>query len=261
MKPIYLFLFSISLLSAQTQEAYFAYLEKLKMPNGSYQQGEIEVVVDPEQIAKIEEIQKKRLIRQGMPEPEAAQCSKTGIISKDTYWVWIRDAVYFPKGIPGTYDRLIKLEGSGAVMLPLLRNGRLVVNLTFRHATRSWELELPRGSGKKGETLEQTAIRELKEETGLEADTLVKLGELASNTGMNNAVVPVFLGRVSKQGLTDREYCEVIADVLSFTKEELKQGLLDGFIEVSLHGKKQKVPLRDPYIAFAILQAEMRKLI
>lgn len=256
-----LFLFSISLLSAQTQEAYFAYLKKLKMPNGSYQQGEIEVVVDPQEIAKIEEIQKKRLIRQGMPESEAAQCSKTGIISKDTYWVWIRDAVYFPKGIPGTYDRLIKLEGSGAVMLPVLRNGRLVVNLTFRHATRSWELELPRGAGKTGETLEQTAIRELKEETGLEADTLVKLGELASNTGMNNAVVPVFLGRVSKQGLTDREYCEVIADVLSFTKEELKQGLLDGFIEVSLHGKKQKVPLRDPYVAFAILQAEMRKLI
>jgi len=48
---------------------------------------------------------------------------------------------------------------------------------------------------------------------------------------------------------------------LAVLKEELKQGLLDGFIEVSLHGKKQKVPLRDPYVAFAILQAEMRKLI
>jgi ADP-ribose pyrophosphatase len=260
MKPIYFFLFVASILSAQTKDVYFSYLDKLKMPNGDFREGEIEVVVDPEEIAKIEEIQKKRLIRQGFSETEAAKFSKTGIVSEDTYWIWIRDAVYFPKGVPGTFDRLIKLE-KGAAMLPVLANGRLVVNLNYRHATRSWELELPRGAGKKGETLEQTALRELKEETGLEAHCLIKLGEMAPNTGMNSSIVPIFLGRVSKQGLTDREYSEAIADVLSFTKEEIKQGLLDGFMLVTLNGKKQKVPLRDSYVAFAILQAEMRKLI
>lgn len=248
--------------AAETKDNYFAFLEMIQQPNGNFRQGEIEVVVDPAEIAKIEEIQKKRLIHKGFSEEEAIQSSKIGIVSEDAYWVWVRDAVYFPKGVPGTYDRLMwKTEGKGAAVLPVLANGRIVLNLNYRHATRSWELELPRGAGKKGETLEQTALRELKEETGLEADSAVFLGEMVPDSGTICSIVPIYLGRVSKQGLSDREYSEAIADVLSFSKEELKKGLLDGYLEVPLNGNKQKVPLRDSFAAFAILQAEMRKLL
>jgi ADP-ribose pyrophosphatase len=251
-----------SLSALSSQDPYFAYLEKLKKPNGDFRLGEIEIVTDLSEIEKIEQMQKKRLIQKGLNEADAADASKIGIVAEDIYWIWIRDAVLFPKGAIGTYDRLMwKQEAAGAIVLPILPDGRLVLNLNYRHATRSWELELPRGGGKKGETPEETAIRELKEETGMETDSPIFLGQVAADSGVIGAVNSVFLGKVLKQGLSDQEYSEAIADILAFTKEEIHQGLIEGSLEVSLNGKKQKVPLRDSFLTFALLQAELRKLI
>ena len=45
-------------------------------------------------------------------------------------------------------------------------NLNIVVNLNYRHATRSWEIELPRGMRRSKESLREASARELKEETG-----------------------------------------------------------------------------------------------
>jgi 8-oxo-dGTP pyrophosphatase MutT (NUDIX family) len=51
-------------------------------------------------------------------------------------------------------------------VLPVLPSGQIILVLNFRHPTRSWKLELPRGGMQSGETQEEAALRELKEETG-----------------------------------------------------------------------------------------------
>lgn len=266
-KILFLTLFSIQCCFAgSSTDDYLSYVKKLEKSNGSYKLGEIEIVLDLVEIAQIEKIQENRLLKKGLLAEKATEFSRVGIVSEDQYWIWLRDAVYFPKGIAGTYDRLIwkgpSLAGpAGVAVLPILPSGKVVLNLNYRHATRSWELELPRGGMKDQETETEAALRELKEETGLEAISVTFLGSMAPDSGVISSVVPVYMGEVSSQGKSDQEYSEAIADVVAFTKDEIKEGLLRGFLEVELNGKQEQVPIRDSFLTFALFQAELRKLL
>lgn len=187
-------------------------------------------------------------------------------MSEDQYWIWLRDAVYFPKGVPGTYDRLLwkselKNKSPGVAVLPILPSGNVMLILNYRHATRSWELEIPRGGMNSQETFEEAALRELKEETGLIASSVTFLGEIATDTGVHSSVIPVFIAKISAQEDSDPEYSEAISDMISFTIDELKAGFMKGFIEISVKGKKKQVPLRDAFLTFALFQSEIHGLL
>lgn len=66
---------------------------------------------------------------------------------------------------------------SGAIVYKV-ENGIIKVLLLFRNSTNSWHL--PKGTQNTGETLEQTAIREIKEETGVEVELIKYIGKLDS---------------------------------------------------------------------------------
>lgn len=249
-----------------TQTEYFSLLQKLEKPTGSWEKGEIEIVTDPKEIVKISEIQKNRLLKKGLSNEIAQTWSTVGVIAEDTYWIWIRDAVYFPNKVPGTYDRLlwkvsIGTDNGGVAILPILPDGKIALNLNYRHATRSWELELPRGAKSEQESNEEAARRELREETGQEVSSLHFLGNMTPDSGTVSSVVPVYLGKVSSKGKEELEYSEAIAGILTFTKQELYEGLTQGFLEVELNGSRVKVPLRDAFLTFALLQAQIRKML
>jgi len=247
-------------------EEYFSYLNQLGQPNGNYREGEIEIVTDPAEISKIQKIQEARLLKKGFSQEQASEFSRIGIVNEDQYLIWLRDAVYFPQGIPGTYDRVIwrnevKDKFPGVAVLPVLPSGQIVLILNYRHATRSWELELPRGGKESQETPQESALRELKEETGLVASSVTFLGEMAVDTGILSSMIPVYIAKVSTQEESNPEYSEAIAAAISFSKEELKEGLVKGFLQVSIEGIKKEIPLRDPFLTFALLQAECRNLL
>lgn len=228
--------------------------------------GEIEIVANPEQISQVQKTQETRLLKKGFSPEEALKFSRIGIVKEDQYWIWLRDAVYFPKGIPGTYNRLLwktELQGQrpGVAILPVLPSGQMILVLNFRHATRSWELELPRGGIKPGETYEEAALRELKEETGFIASSTDFLGEIALDTGVLTSIIPVFFCKIATQDRSDKEYSEAIADAIYLTKEELYEGLARGFWEVTIDGQKKQVPLRDAFLTFGLLQAQIRNLL
>jgi ADP-ribose pyrophosphatase len=250
----------------ESLEEYFLCIEQLAQSNGNYREGEIEVVIDPAEISRIQKVQENRLLQKGFSTEKAIEFSRIGVVYEDPYWIWLRDAVYFPKGIAGTYNRLfwkseLKQDVPGVAVLPILPSGEVVLNLNYRHATRSWELELPRGGLQPQETIEAAALRELKEETGLVPSSVIFLGEMAPDTGVLSSVIPVFMGKISVREESSPEYSEAIAGLVSFTKNELKEGLIRGFLEVSIEGKKKQVPLRDSFLTFALFQADIRKLI
>jgi ADP-ribose pyrophosphatase len=254
-----------SVFAASSLESYFSYMEKLPSL-GNYQEGEIEIIQDPLEIEFVQKIQEKRWLKKGFLESDAKEFSRIGVIAEDPYWVWLRDAVYFPNKIPGTYDRLVwKSELNqgrvGVAILPVLESGKLLLNLNYRHATRSWELELPRGRIDAAETLEEAALREMKEETGYVASSVVFLGDMAPDSGVLSSIIPVFLGRVVEKESANPEYSEAILGTFAFSKEEIKQGLCQGFLEISIQGERKRIPLRDSFLAFAILQAEIRDII
>lgn len=65
-------------------------------------------------------------------------------------------------------------------------DGRMLLARHWRVSTESWEWEFPRGMGERGESPEQTALREFHEETGLhaDADSAALLQYMHADTGV-----------------------------------------------------------------------------
>ena len=112
----------------------------------------------------------------------------------------MRDLVEFPGGFRNGYIRLYNrayLEGgaSGVVTMPE-KDGKILLMHNFRHATRSWQWEIPRGFGEPGVSARDQATAEIKEEIGVEVVDLVDLGVHFNNTGMEGNPVHLFLARI-----------------------------------------------------------------
>jgi ADP-ribose pyrophosphatase len=233
---------------------------------GAWKNHEIEIILTPDRIQKIEKQTSSRLLARGCSEKEAKSWSSVGIVAEDYYWIWIRDPVIFPSGVYGTYDRLVWKSGSegppSVGILPILSNKKVIVNVVYRHATRSWEMELPRGRKKMGETEEIAAQRELNEETGYHTTRCRLLGTMAPDSGVLVSVIPIFYAEVKHSGQSSiKNFSKAIVQNPAFSKDEIKAGFSKGYIEMPIQGEQRKVHCRDPYLAFAFLQAEIKGLL
>ncbi|NML49978.1 NUDIX hydrolase [Streptomyces sp. R302] len=114
----------------------------------------------------------------------AAVAAAGGVVYADPYLLVVRDAVRFPDGRPGAYVRaLAPVAAPGCVVLPLLDGGVVLIE-HYRHATRSWHWEVPRGFGTAGLSAAENAAKEIGEEIGARVRELVPLGEVHPDTGL-----------------------------------------------------------------------------
>lgn len=246
------------------------YLELLKAhPNigilGSHRDGEVEIVTDPDEIRRIENACYERYLQQGMDSIIARESSQAGIISQDPFWIFLRDAVIFPNGNKGLFNRIIQKNSldqsiESAVVAPLLPDGRIVLVLHYRHATRSWELELARGGKRTSETAEMAAARQTSEETGYKLQNPQLLGYLAGDTSISSGITAVIAGFVQEKRSAHPDDSEAIKGVLALTKTQLLEAVQKGWIEVKFSGKPQKIHVRDPAFAYVILMAQQKGL-
>lgn len=200
---------------------------------GDWTKGEIEILNNPEEIFAAEEAAANQLIRQGLSEEEARLRTQAGIRAQTRWGVSICDAVKFPGGFLGTYVREIswpQLEQGldGIAVIPVLEDGRVAIPATYRHATRRWGLEIPKG-GTDPDGITNTIKRELSQEAGVEIiGEAVKLGTYTPDNGILASNVPLFLARVRIVGQPIPEESEAIGKLLLFTKEELLIALNNG---------------------------------
>jgi ADP-ribose pyrophosphatase len=107
---------------------------------------------------------------------------------------------------------VIEHPGASAV-LPVERDTVYLVN-QFRHATRGYFLEIPAGLIDDGETPEETARREVREEIGAEVINLRKIAEVYSSPGFTNEVLHLYIAEVRKGSgepeLDSDEHLEVV---------------------------------------------------
>ena len=102
-----------------------------------------------------------------------------------------RDRLSLPNGEQTDID---VVEHSGAVtLLPIDDQGKVWLVRQYRHPAKSELLELPAGVINKDETPEACARREIREEIGMSARELLKLGEFFMAPGYSSEYMYVFL--------------------------------------------------------------------
>jgi ADP-ribose pyrophosphatase len=102
-----------------------------------------------------------------------------------------RDTLRLPDDHETCLD-IVEHVGS-VVILPLDSHGNLLFVKQYRHAATIELLELPAGTMENGETPEECASREIREETGMAADTFVHLGGFYLAPGYSTEYMHVFL--------------------------------------------------------------------
>jgi ADP-ribose pyrophosphatase len=103
-----------------------------------------------------------------------------GVLGEDQWEYIVRDLVEFPDGRIGGYTRSISrlaLQGAMGIVVMPVQGDKVLLLKHFRHETRSWYWEFPRGFGELGLTAEENAKKELLEEVGLSPIRLIEVGK------------------------------------------------------------------------------------
>jgi ADP-ribose pyrophosphatase len=159
----------------------------------------IKIVTDKQVTTDWQQKRVAELTEKGLP----LDWADIGVIFDGPYFIIVRDLVEFPGGQIWSYSRLINradvFGGQGVVVLPKFEEKLLLLH-NFRHATRSWHYEIPRGFGEPGTTSEYQAHIEIKEETGGEIGELIDLGDYFNNTGIEGNRVKLYLAELLSIG-------------------------------------------------------------
>ncbi|MBU4432724.1 hypothetical protein KKD60_05605 [Patescibacteria group bacterium] len=95
------------------------------------------------------------------------------------------------------YDRLVYINGLhgsvGVAVLPVC-DGKAIMSLVFRHATRKWCVEIPGTISVDGESVEDSVKRCVLNELGVgtEIGSITKVGDIISERGILGNEVPIF---------------------------------------------------------------------
>lgn len=112
------------------------------------------------------------------------------ILSARVLNVWL-ERVKFPDGRE-VFIEMLKHPGSVAI-LPMDDHGQIWFVRQYRHPAGGLLLELPAGTIDQGETPEATAARELREEIGMSARTLKKVGGFYLAPGYSTEFMSLFM--------------------------------------------------------------------
>ncbi len=140
----------------------------------------------------------------------------------------IEEAIPLPNGKKVTHTTIS--HPGAAVILPIDDNGHIIVINQYRPSLKKWLLELPAGTLEPNEPIESCAHRELEEETGYSAKSMVSLGQVTPLAGFCDEIQYLFVAKQLTQ--TKRYQCDEdeVIDVLSLSVEQLEQKIIDGEI-------------------------------
>jgi 8-oxo-dGTP pyrophosphatase MutT (NUDIX family) len=148
------------------------------------------------------------------PEGPAADANPWKTLSSravyENPWIGVReDKVIRPDGSPGIYG-VVHFKNRAVGVLPVDRDGAIWLVGQHRYPLDAYSWEIPEGGSPETESPEETARRELREETGLVAGRL----ELVATSHLSNSVCDevgyVFRATELSEGADDQEGTERI---------------------------------------------------
>lgn len=139
----------------------------------------------------------------------------------------LRDTVKLPNGQLATREFVVH---PGAVMIvPMLDDGRLVMERQYRYPVQQVILEFPAGKLDTGESVFDCARRELLEETGYSATEWARAGLLHPTISYSTEFIDIWFARGLTLGQRKLDEGEFL-DVVLVSPAELLQSCFSGFI-------------------------------
>ena len=126
------------------------------------------------------------------------------------------------------YDFYILESDDWVNVIPLTSQGEVVLIRQYRHGIQGLTLEIPGGIVEKGYTPEETAHKELYEETGYSGSEMILLGSVHANPAfLNNRCYTYVARNVHKTGgqrQDDKEDIEVVIKPLDEISRLIREG-------------------------------------
>jgi ADP-ribose pyrophosphatase len=138
-----------------------------------------------------------------------------------------RDTVRLPDGSLATREHIVH---PGAVLIvPVLRDGRLVVERQFRYPLGRVFIEFPAGKMDPGESPLATARRELREEAGYEASRWTPLGTIHTLISYTNERIDLYIAEELSHVGAKLDAGELL-DIVTMTEDAMLSALDRGEI-------------------------------
>jgi ADP-ribose pyrophosphatase len=132
--------------------------------------------------------------------------------------VVLRDRVRYPDGVEREYD--VVAHPGAVTMVPVDGEGNIWLIEQYRYAIKETLLELPAGTLEPDEAPEVSAMRELREEIGVAADRLEKIGELYLAPGYSTEFMHFYLATDLREAPLEKDAGEYI-EVVKFPADEV----------------------------------------
>jgi ADP-ribose pyrophosphatase len=127
-----------------------------------------------------------------------------------------------------TKEGVIAHPGDAVVILPKCGDSRWHLIRQFRFAVGSYILEAPAGKLEEGESPVETAKRELIEETGYQAGTMIERGWIYTTPGFSDEKLHLFEAQDLTPSDTFKKDEDELIELVTVTGQELEQMCLDG---------------------------------
>ncbi len=153
---------------------------------------------------------------------------KRTLVHKGHIVDFYNDTMQLPSGNTADWD-FIGHKGAAAIV-PVDKDGKIIMVRQYRNAIEKYSLEIPAGGINPGEDMKTCAARELEEETGFRSDHVEHLIDIYTTVAFSNEKIGIYYTTdliPSKQNLDEDEF----VTIERYTVEELIHLIFNGIID------------------------------